>query len=81
MKLIVNLCCLNFPELPLGGNHDSKYDYFADTGMLVAIIDEEAQDDLRANQNCVYKGALYENIVSEASQRRVQHYKRGDLIA
>ena len=67
---IINACyCLNFPELPLKGNYDdSKYKlYFADTGILVAMLDDEAQDDLRANKNLgVYKGALYENIVAEA---------------
>ena len=31
------------------------------------MLDEEAQEDLRANRNLnVYKGALYENIVAEA---------------
>ena len=67
---MVNVChCLHFPELPLKGNYDeTKYKlYFADTGLLVAMLDEEAQDDLRANKNLgVYKGALYENIVGEA---------------
>lgn len=67
---IINACyCLNFPELPLKGNYnDSKYKlYFADSDLLVAMLDEEAQEDLRANKNLgVYKGALYENIVSEA---------------
>lgn len=67
---IVNICyCLNYPELPLKGNYDDlKYKlYFFDTGLFVAMLDEEAQEDLRANKNLgVYKGALYENIVSEA---------------
>ena len=67
---IINICyCLNFPELPLKGNTDvSKFKlYFADTGLLIASLDEEAQEDLRANKNLgVYKGALYENFVSEA---------------
>jgi hypothetical protein len=41
--------------------------YFKDTGLLVACLDDEAQDDLRANKNLgVYKGALYENFVGEA---------------
>lgn len=66
---IVNVCyCLNFPELPLKGNYDdTKYKlYVADTGLLVAMLDEEAQEDLRAHKNLgVYKGALYENIVAE----------------
>lgn len=35
--------------------------------LLVASLDDEAQEDLRANKNLgVYKGALYENFVAEA---------------
>jgi hypothetical protein len=82
---MINICyCLNFPELPLKGNYDeSKYKiYFADTGLLVAMLDEEAQDDLRANKNLgVYKGAIYENIVSEALSKNgydLYYYKRDD---
>lgn len=80
---VVNVCyCLSYPELPLKGNFDeTKYKlYFADSGLLVAMLDEEAQDDLRANRNLgVYKGALYENIVGEAlvkSGYGLYYYKR-----
>lgn len=56
--------------------------YFADTGLLVAMLDDEAQDDLRANKNLgVYKGALYENIVGEALTKSgypLYYYKRED---
>ena len=66
----ISICyCLNYPELPLKGNYDeSKYKiYYPDTGLLIASLDEEAQEDLRANKNLgVYKGALYENFVAEA---------------
>lgn len=66
---IVNVCyCLEQPELPLKGNYDPKnYKlYFRDTGMLIASLDEEAQEDLRVNRNLgTYKGALYENIVGD----------------
>lgn len=82
---MVNLCyCLSFPELPLKGNYEElKYKiYFADSGLLVAMLDEEAQEDLRANKNLgVYKGALYENIVGEAlvkSGYDLYYYKRDD---
>jgi len=82
---IVNICyCLNFPELPLKGNYDeSKYKlYFFDTGIFVAMLDEEAQEDLRANKNLgVYKGALYENIVGEALTKcgyGLYYYKKED---
>lgn len=66
---IVNLCyCLNYPELTLKGNYDPKLYkiYFKDTGLLIASLDEEAQEDLRANKNLgTYKGAIYENIVGD----------------
>ena len=82
---IVNPCyCLYFPELPLKGNYDEdKFKlYFADSGLLVAMLDDEAQDDLRANKNLgVYKGALYENIVGEALVKSgcdLYYYRRED---
>ncbi len=82
---IINVCyCMNFPELPLKGNYDdSKYKlYFFDTGLFVAMLDEEAQEDLRANKNLgVYKGALYENIVGEALRKcgyDLYYYKKDD---
>lgn len=66
---VVNICyCMNQPELPLKGNYDPKLYkiYFKDTGLLIASLDEEAQEDLRANKNLgTYKGAIYENIVGD----------------
>lgn len=82
---IINICyCLNVPELPLRGNYEeTKYKlYFADTGLLVAMLDDESQEDLRANKNLgVYKGALYENIVAEALVKQdydLYYYKKDD---
>ena len=82
---IVNICyCMNFPELPLKGNYDaSKYKlYFFDTGLLVANLDDDSQEDLRANENLgVYKGALYENIISESLHKQgyeLYYYKKED---
>ena len=71
---IINICyCLNFPELPLKGNYvNNKYKlYYADTGILVSNLDEEAQGELRARKNLgVYKGALYENFVAEGLNKQ-----------
>lgn len=82
---IVNVChCLDFPELPLKGNYDAaKYKvYFADTGLLVAQLDDGAQEDLRANGNLhAWKGGLFENIVGEAIKKAggdLYYYKRED---
>ena len=80
---VISVCyCLQFPELPLKGNYDdSKFKlYYPDTGLLIASLDEEAQDDLRANKNLgVYKGALYENFVAEAFVKQglgLYYYKK-----
>ena len=80
---IVNICHrLNDVELPLSGNCDiDKFKlYFCDTGLLVSLLDDESQEDLRANKNLgVYKGALYENIVSEALVKegyKLYYYKK-----
>lgn len=56
------------PELPLKGNYDPKQYkiYYGDTGLLVASLDAEAQEDIRANRNFnTYKGAIYENVVGD----------------
>ena len=55
-------------ELPLGGNYNPENYrvYFRDTGLLIASLDDEAQEDLRANKNFnTYKGAIYENIIAD----------------
>ena len=66
---IINISyCLEECSLPLGGNYnpDNYRLYFADTGLLIASLDDEAQDDLRKNKNFnTYKGAIYENIISD----------------
>ena len=71
---MINIChCLHTPDLPLKGNYeDDKYKiYFRDSGLLVANLDEESQDDLRSNKNMnVYKGGLYENIVAESLSKQ-----------
>ena len=67
---VVNIAhCLSFPELPLKGNEisDSYKVYVGDTGLLLAMLDDESQEDLRVNRNLgVYKGALYENYAAES---------------
>lgn len=66
---VINICyCLNQLELPLKGNYDPKLYkiYYKDTGLLIASLDEEAQENLRANKNLnTYKGAIYENIIGD----------------
>lgn len=80
---VINVCyCMSYPELPLKGNYDEhKFKiYFSDTGLLVASLDVESQEDLRANKNLgVYKGALYENFVAEALTKQgcnLYYYKK-----
>ena len=66
---IINTCyCMSEPFLPLKGNYnpDNYKVYFRDTGLLIATLDDEAQNDLRYNKNFnTYKGAIFENIVAD----------------
>ncbi len=81
---VINVCyCLNNAELPLKGNYrvDNYKIYYHDTGLLIASLDEEAQEDLRANKNFgTYKGAIYENVIGEMLRKsgyeRLYFYKR-----
>ncbi len=80
---IVTACyCLSFPELPLKGNYSNdKFKLYSfDTGILISMLDDETQDDLRANKNLgTYKGALYENMVGEALKKsgyELYYYKK-----
>ena len=82
---MVSICyALEFPELPLGGSYDPDVFklYFADTGLLISMLDDESQEDLRANKNLgVYKGGLFENMIGEALVKqgyRLFYYKRED---
>ncbi len=82
---VVNLChAMQFPSLPIKGNFDAdKFKiYMADTGLLVAQLDDESQQDLRTNQNLgVYKGGLYENVVGDALVKQgfsLAYYRKED---
>lgn len=67
---IVNISrALQTPNLPLKGNVMEDYCvlYYADSGLLLSQLDDEAQADFRRNKNLnVYKGGLFESIVGEA---------------
>ena len=67
---IVSICrALLTPHLPLKGNvnDDSCVLYYADSGLLLSQLDDDAQMDFRQNKNFdVYKGGFFESIVAEA---------------
>lgn len=80
---IVNISrALQSPNLPLKGNviEDCCILYYADNGLLLSQLDDEAQADLRQNKNLnVYKGGLFESIVGEAlvkSGYELKYYKK-----
>lgn len=67
---IVNVSrALQTPNLPLKGNvvEDCCILYYADNGLLLSQLDDDAQMDFRQNKNLdVYKGGLFESIIGEA---------------
>ena len=66
---IINISrALQTPNLPLKGNiiEDFCVVYYADSGLLLSQLDDEAQNDFRKNKNMdVYKGGLFESIIAE----------------
>ena len=82
--IVVPCHALHVPELPIRANYDeSRFKlYMADTGLLVSMLDDESQADLRANGNLGgWKGGLCENIVGEALYKAgadLVYYKRED---
>ncbi len=80
---IVNISrALQTPNLPLKGNviEDCCILYYADNGLLLSQLDDEAQMDFRQNKNLdVYKGGLFESIIGEAlvkSGYELRYYKK-----
>ena len=80
---IVNVCkAMEFPELPVAAHLDSAcYKlYMADSGLLVSMLDEESQEDVRMRRDLgTWKGGLFENIVAEAlvkSGATLAYYKK-----
>lgn len=70
------------PNLPLKGNviENCCILYYADNGLLLSQLDDEAQMDFRQNKNLdVYKGGLFESIIGEAlvkSGYDLHYYKK-----
>jgi len=80
---IVNISrALQTPNLPLKGNviEDFCVLYYADSGLLLSQLDDEAQLDFRQNKNLdVYKGGLFESIIGEALVKSgyvLRYYKK-----
>ena len=73
---------MEFPELPVAAHLDSAcYKlYMADSGLLVSMLDEESQEDVRMRRDLgTWKGGLFENIVAEAlvkSGATLAYYKK-----
>jgi len=82
---IINVSrALQSPDLPLNGNviEDFCVIYYADSGLLLSQLDDDAQSDFRQNKNLnVYKGGLFESIIGEAltkSGYALRYYKKED---
>ncbi len=70
---VVNIAYnLDILDFPFNENEDSTNFrmYYGDTSLLIATLDEYAKEDLSVNKNFgIYKGALYESLVSEALKK------------
>ncbi len=75
---LINKCYnLSIPEVPLEGNKIENIFkiYLADTGFLIAMLDDGTSGDILMNDLGGYKGAIYENIIADAfSKNRKKLY-------
>jgi hypothetical protein len=83
---IVNYCFnLSRPALPLEGNviENTFKVYMADTGLLVAMLEDGAQKAIIDGNLGIYKGAIYENIVSDIfakAGKRLYYFERNSSL-
>lgn len=66
--LIVYCHNLTIPDSPLSGNKiDNIFKlYVADTGLFIAMLDDDAQSEILLGNMGSYKGYVYENIIADA---------------
>lgn len=66
--LIVYCHNLSIPDSPLAGNKiDGIFKlYVADTGLFIAMLEDDAQEEVLLGNMGSYKGYIYENIVADA---------------
>ncbi|MDR1461711.1 MAG: ATP-binding protein [Azoarcus sp.] len=83
---IINFCYnLAAPELPLEGNakSDAFKVYMRDTGLLLAMLEDGAQEDIIDGRLGIYKGAIYENIVADIfgkSGKKLYYFERDNRL-
>lgn len=83
---IINFCYnLSAPELPLEGNarEDSFKVYMRDTGLLMAMLEDGAQEDIIDGNLGIYKGAIYENIIADIfakNGRKLYYFERDSKL-
>ena len=67
---VVNKCKrMDAPELPIVAHldNDAYKLYLCDSGLLLSMLDKEAQEDVRIRRNLgTWRGGLFEHIVGEA---------------
>ncbi|MDO5435781.1 MAG: AAA family ATPase [Clostridia bacterium] len=65
---IINFCYnLSSPELPFEGNviEDCFKVYMRDTGLLMAMLEDDYQEEILSGDLGIYKGAIYENVIAD----------------
>ena len=83
---IINFCYnLSKPELPFEGN--SKSDtfkvYMRDTGLLMAMLEDDVQKEIIDGNLGIYKGAIYENIIADIftkSGKKLYYFERNSTL-
>ena len=83
---IVNICNnVMFLDLPLIAYREENYFklYMADTGLLVAMLDDGTNAQIMEGNLGIYKGAIFENIIAQilhTNGNRLYFYNRNNTL-
>ncbi|MCL2311375.1 MAG: AAA family ATPase [Firmicutes bacterium] len=83
---IINFCYrLSGLELPLEGNakSDEFKVYMRDTGLLMAMLEDDVQKEIINGDLGIYKGAIYENIIADIFSKlnkKLYYFEKGGHI-
>lgn len=83
---VVNKCTLVNKLLnPLNAYEVEDYFkiYMNDTGLLNGLLDDSIVDQILFDQDCIYKGAIFENIISQifnANDYKLRFFRRNETL-
>ena len=75
--------CYNLNNLECNKDRDSFKVYMADTGLLMAMLEDGSQTEIMNGNLGIYKGAIYENIIADIfnkSGKKLYYFEKNSTL-